>query len=117
MPEPIRASFIRITTICLTRWLSLKTNLVTPSCPAISAGRIGKHLLLFTFVASACTSKGLKAALICKKYGYTATPLSNERIFDAVDVLLLYVGAPGSQMARFVPWLVRPYTARAGHAF
>eukprot|EP00053_Salpingoeca_punica_P023596 m.10868 g.10868 ORF g.10868 m.10868 type:complete len:730 (-) comp5338_c1_seq1:40-2229(-) len=36
-----------------------------------------------------CTGEGLKGALICKKHNYTATPLSDERLFDAVNILLL----------------------------
>ena len=34
-------------------------------------------------------SLGLKGALICKLNGYTNTPLSDERLFDAVNILLL----------------------------
>jgi lanosterol synthase len=34
------------------------------------------------------SSQGLKGALICKFNSYTPTPLSDERLFDAVDLLL-----------------------------
>jgi lanosterol synthase len=35
-----------------------------------------------------CTGEGLKAALICKQHSYTKTPLSDERLYDAVDIML-----------------------------
>lgn len=35
-----------------------------------------------------CTRTGLKGALICKHNKFTKTPLSDERLFDAVNVLL-----------------------------
>lgn len=38
---------------------------------------------------------GLKAAIICKKHNYTTNPLSDERIFDAVNILLLMQNATG----------------------
>lgn len=41
------------------------------------------------WVVADCTGEGLKAALICKKNVYTATPLSDTRLFDAVNILLL----------------------------
>lgn len=34
------------------------------------------------------TGEGLKAALICKKHKYAKKPLSDERLFDAVNILI-----------------------------
>eukprot|EP00040_Diaphanoeca_grandis_P034707 m.216523 g.216523 ORF g.216523 m.216523 type:complete len:721 (-) comp33210_c0_seq1:416-2578(-) len=41
------------------------------------------------WVVADCTGEGLKAALICKKHKFTKTPLSDERLFDAINILLL----------------------------
>jgi len=41
------------------------------------------------WIVADCTGEGLKAALICKHHGYTKTPLSDQRLFDAVNMLLL----------------------------
>ncbi len=38
---------------------------------------------------------GLKAALLCKKHGYAAAPLSDDRLYDAVNILLLMQNATG----------------------
>ena len=40
------------------------------------------------WVVADCTGEGLKAALICKKHGYAKHPLSDDRLFDAVNILL-----------------------------
>eukprot|EP00051_Salpingoeca_urceolata_P031664 m.12497 g.12497 ORF g.12497 m.12497 type:complete len:725 (+) comp4271_c0_seq2:368-2542(+) len=47
------------------------------------------------WIVADCTGEGLKAALICKSHGYTDTPLSDERLFDAVNILLLMQNATG----------------------
>ena len=40
------------------------------------------------WVVADCTGEGLKAALICKKHKYAKTPLSDERLFDAINILI-----------------------------
>eukprot|EP00048_Salpingoeca_helianthica_P024240 m.30778 g.30778 ORF g.30778 m.30778 type:complete len:619 (+) comp9267_c0_seq1:326-2182(+) len=47
------------------------------------------------WIVADCTGEGLKAALLCKKHKYTATPLSDERLQDAVNILLLMQNATG----------------------
>lgn len=41
------------------------------------------------WVVADCTGEGLKAALICRKHNFTRTPLSETRLYDAVNILLL----------------------------
>jgi squalene cyclase len=61
------------------------------------------------WVVADCTGEGLKAALICRKHGYTATPLSERRLFDAVNILLLMQNDTGGCVASssFSPTLPR----------
>ena len=63
------------------------------------------------WVVADCTGEGLKAALICKRHAYTATPLSDERLFDAVNVLLYMQNGTGGyatcerrRAGRYMEW-------------
>ena len=47
------------------------------------------------WIVADCTGEGLKAALICKKHGYAATPLSDARLFDACNMLLMMQNTTG----------------------
>eukprot|EP00055_Hartaetosiga_balthica_P006445 m.20203 g.20203 ORF g.20203 m.20203 type:complete len:722 (-) comp5225_c0_seq1:126-2291(-) len=47
------------------------------------------------WVVADCTGEGLKGALICKKNKFTDAPLSDERLFDAVNVLLAMQNSTG----------------------
>lgn len=47
------------------------------------------------WIVADCTGEGLKAALLCKKHGYAAAPLSDDRLYDAVNILLLMQNATG----------------------
>eukprot|EP00039_Didymoeca_costata_P000295 m.45021 g.45021 ORF g.45021 m.45021 type:complete len:725 (+) comp10173_c0_seq4:117-2291(+) len=47
------------------------------------------------WIVADCTGEGLKAALICKKFKYTATALSDERMYDAVNILLSMQNSTG----------------------
>eukprot|EP01134_Creolimax_fragrantissima_P003456 CFRG3456T1 len=47
------------------------------------------------WIVADCTGEGLKGALICKGHQYTDTPLDDDRIFDAVNILLLMQNSTG----------------------
>eukprot|EP00043_Microstomoeca_roanoka_P008241 m.79510 g.79510 ORF g.79510 m.79510 type:complete len:723 (-) comp14159_c0_seq1:213-2381(-) len=47
------------------------------------------------WIVADCTGEGLKGALICKRNGFTPTPLSDERLFAAVDMLLKMQNSTG----------------------
>ncbi|EGD81137.1 cycloartenol synthase [Salpingoeca rosetta] len=47
------------------------------------------------WIVADCTGEGLKGALICKRNNYTPTPLSDSRLFDAVEILLKMQNSTG----------------------
>eukprot|EP00121_Abeoforma_whisleri_P003196 Awhi_evm1s2869 len=47
------------------------------------------------WVVADTTGEGLKASLICKKYNYCEKPLSDERLYDAANILLSMQNATG----------------------
>eukprot|EP00042_Codosiga_hollandica_P050363 m.599370 g.599370 ORF g.599370 m.599370 type:complete len:722 (+) comp58079_c0_seq5:29-2194(+) len=47
------------------------------------------------WIVADCTGEGLKAALLSKKHHYTDKPLSDDRFFDAVNIILVMQNSTG----------------------